>query len=86
MFVLWIVFFSSTSNSKDFVMLLLIPHKHSSEIDEDDENSYEVLRKAVKEYWIMMKEYYQAVRYSFYIFSLSYALGKCTRYNCVEYL
>ena len=70
----------------DFVMLLLIPHKHSSEIDEDDENSYEVLRKAVKEYWIMMKEYYQAVRYSFYIFSLSYALGKCTRYNCVEYL
>ncbi|KAM3696757.1 hypothetical protein ACB098_06G063600 [Castanea mollissima] len=28
--------------------------------DEDDENSYEVLRKAVKEYWIMMKEYYQA--------------------------
>ncbi|GMY31772.1 putative nuclear RNA export factor SDE5 [Fagus crenata] len=28
--------------------------------DEDDENSYEVLRKAVKEYWITMKEYYQA--------------------------
>lgn len=70
----------------DFVMLLLIPHKHSSEIDEDDENSYEVLRKAVKEYWIMMKEYYQAVRSSFYIFRLSYALGKCTCYNCVEYL
>ena len=86
MFVLWIVFFSSTSNPKDFVMLLLIPHKHSSEIDEDDENSYEVLRKAVKEYWIMMKEYYQAVRSSFYIFSLSYALGKFTHYNCVEYL
>lgn len=29
--------------------------------DEDDENSYEVLRKAVKEYWISMREYYKAV-------------------------
>lgn len=29
--------------------------------DEDDENSYEVLRKAVKEYWILMREYYKAV-------------------------
>ncbi|XP_024951695.1 putative nuclear RNA export factor SDE5 isoform X6 [Citrus sinensis] len=28
--------------------------------DEDDENSYEVLRKAVKEYWILMREYYKA--------------------------
>ncbi|GLT62148.1 hypothetical protein SLA2020_348060 [Shorea laevis] len=28
--------------------------------DEDDENSFEVLRKAVKEYWITMKEYHQA--------------------------
>lgn len=29
--------------------------------DEDDEESYEVLRKAVKEYWTTMKEYYKAV-------------------------
>ncbi len=62
-----------------------MPHKHSSEIDEDDENSYEVLRKAVKEYWITMKEYYQAVRSSFSFFSLSFALGNCTCYICVEY-
>lgn len=29
--------------------------------DEDDENSYELLHKAVKEYWISMREYYKAV-------------------------
>ncbi|XP_059443629.1 putative nuclear RNA export factor SDE5 isoform X1 [Corylus avellana] len=28
--------------------------------DEDDVNSFEVLRKAVKEYWITMKQYYEA--------------------------
>lgn len=41
-----------------------------------DENSYEVLRKAVKEYWTTTKEYYKAVRYSFYLNS-SAALGNC---------
>jgi uncharacterized protein (UPF0262 family) len=48
--------------------------------DEDDE-SFEVLRKAVKEYWVTMKEYHQAVRsslsLSFSYFNFSFALGKC---------
>lgn len=29
--------------------------------DENDENSYEALRKSVKEYWITRREYYKAV-------------------------
>lgn len=28
---------------------------------DDDENSYDFLRQAVKEYWVTMKEYYKAV-------------------------
>ncbi|XP_015082972.1 putative nuclear RNA export factor SDE5 isoform X1 [Solanum pennellii] len=32
---------------------------------EEDEESYEVLRKAVKEYWITMKEYYNAASEAF---------------------
>ncbi|KAI8552589.1 hypothetical protein RHMOL_Rhmol06G0278400 [Rhododendron molle] len=31
------------------------------EENEEDENSYQVLRKAVKEYWTTMKEYYKAL-------------------------
>ncbi|KAJ4726286.1 putative Smr domain-containing protein [Melia azedarach] len=34
--------------------------KEDAEDDGDNENSYEVLRKAVKEYWITMREYYKA--------------------------
>lgn len=30
---------------------------------EDDENSYEALRKAMKEYLVTMREYYKAVRF-----------------------
>lgn len=30
--------------------------------DEGDENSFESLREAMKEYWTTMKEYYKAVR------------------------
>ncbi|CAK7327601.1 unnamed protein product [Dovyalis caffra] len=33
---------------------------------EGDENSYEVFRKAVKEYWTTMKEYYKAVSFLLY--------------------
>lgn len=33
------------------------------ESDDDDENSYKVLRRAVREHWTTMKEYYRAVRY-----------------------
>jgi hypothetical protein len=33
---------------------------------EGDENSYEVLRKAVKEYWITKKEFYKAVSFLLY--------------------
>ncbi|XP_059283249.1 putative nuclear RNA export factor SDE5 isoform X1 [Lycium ferocissimum] len=33
---------------------------------EDNEESYEVLRKAVKEYWITMKEYYKAASEAFF--------------------
>lgn len=39
---------------------------HLPSLDGDDDNSYEVLRKSVKEYWITMKEYYKAVRFLFY--------------------
>lgn len=33
--------------------------------EEDEENSFEVLRQAVKEYWILMKEYYKAAADAF---------------------
>lgn len=45
----------------------------SMDKDEDDDNSYEVLRTAVKEYWNTMREYYKAV--SFLIINLRFSFG-----------
>lgn len=46
--------------------------------DEENENSYDVLRKAVAEHWVTMKEYYKAVNSSPCLF-----LTICTDYILV---
>ncbi|KAK8648447.1 hypothetical protein V6N13_129199 [Hibiscus sabdariffa] len=45
--------------TRNVVEMLKIPKDVEDEQD-DDENSYDALRQAVKEYWMTMKEYYKA--------------------------
>ncbi|XVF18889.1 hypothetical protein REPUB_Repub11eG0062300 [Reevesia pubescens] len=47
------------------VVELLKVSKDVEDGHDDDENSYDVLRQAVKEYWITMKEYYKAALEAF---------------------
>ncbi|KAM3302334.1 putative nuclear RNA export factor SDE5 [Capsicum chacoense] len=46
---------------------ILIRTPNDAKNGEENEESYEVLRKAVKEYWITMKEYYKAASEAFFL-------------------
>ncbi|KAM7498719.1 hypothetical protein LguiA_023133 [Lonicera macranthoides] len=48
-----------------FRKTVTVKAKVTEDEDDESENSYEVLRKAVKEYWNTMKEYYEAAVDSF---------------------
>lgn len=57
----------------DFIVLPFILSGLLSITDEDEEDDYQLLRRAVKEYRGTMKEYYKAVGCLFLIFPLELA-------------
>ena len=51
----------SVTTFSNIIAFLCLVYSAVEDGHNDDENSYDVLRQAVKEYWITMKEYYKAV-------------------------
>ena len=55
-------FFLYRTTFSNVIAFLCFVSSAVEEQNDNDENSYDILRQAVKEYWATMKEYYKAVR------------------------